>query len=267
MTFKENLLTKIRIDKLTQEVSRSLGTQAGPHKIDKDAMRKLLSLSPYGVERLRDLELYVRPLDGDHQEILVLDNELPLYTKTTVQDVTLRRSPELKEMISIRNIIKILNDSDIRLSKGQASVQHVSRLCLESLDLRYEKADVDQLVEEAKGAFLTGDADALLETLYLFVEMMGYRFVPAEFAVNDHAIFGPCHHGRETPPVFDYVILYNERANELKLINHRLQGGDPGAQELVLNVAQGTIAPDLEAVQVLGFLADEAMKKKGPTIH
>ena len=50
-------------------------------------------------------------------EVLVFDNELSLYGNTTLYGATLHRSPELKEMISIRNIIRILNDSDIPIYK------------------------------------------------------------------------------------------------------------------------------------------------------
>jgi len=113
MSFKENLKNKIRIERLTQRVSQSVGTSSASKKINKQEMRELLSLSPFVLEKSRDLELYVRKLDEKEREVLVLDNELPLYGRTSVDDVALRRSPELREMVSIRNIIKILNDSDI----------------------------------------------------------------------------------------------------------------------------------------------------------
>lgn len=267
MSFRQNLETKIQLDKLTATVSQSMGTQVGTRKVDKDAMRKLLALSPYTVEKRRDLELYLHLVDRDKGEILVLDNELPLYTDTTVDDVVLRRSPELKEMISIRNIIKILNDSDILLCKGQETVQHVYQRSLELLDLRYNKEDIDQLEAAAKQGFVAGDSDKVMEILHLFVEIMDYEFVPAEFAVNHYAIFGPCDRTQATSPVFAYLVMYNEKGNELKLINHRAEQGNPAAQELVYSVAEGTTAPDMESSQVLRFLAEEAMGRKAPTVH
>jgi len=267
MSFRENLQTKIRLDNLAAKISQSIGTQAGAHKLDKEAVTELLMLSPYAHEKRRDLELYYRPLETDIAEVLVLDNELPLYTNTTLEDVTLRRSPELKEMISIRNVIKILNDSDILLCKGQQSVQHVHDRAVERLDLRYEKADIDGLVDEAKDAFLSGDVDAVFQVLQLFIEILGYEFVPAEFSVNNCAIFGPCERAQGSAPVFRYVILYNEKSNELKWVNHRLETGNPTAQELIYDVAEGIIPPDVESVQVLHFLADEALTKKVPTLH
>jgi hypothetical protein len=81
-------------------------------------MRKLLALSPFVSAERRDLELYFRELEPEIGEIISLDNELSLYGNTTVGDVALRRSPVVKEMVNIKNIIKILNDKDIRICKG-----------------------------------------------------------------------------------------------------------------------------------------------------
>ena len=70
-------------------------------------MRSMLELSPYQYQKSRDLELYVQENDQEQKMIFVLDNELPIY-KTTIDDVTMRKSPLIKEMVKIRNIIKIL---------------------------------------------------------------------------------------------------------------------------------------------------------------
>jgi len=267
MSFRQNLEIKMKLDRLAATVSQSMGTQVGTRKVNKDAMRDLLALSPYTCETRRDLELYIRPLDQDQSEVLVLDNELPLYTHTTAEDVALRRSPELKEMISIRNIIKILNDSDILSCKGQEAVQHVYRRSLERLDLRYEKADIEKLEQEARQGFLGGDPDKVIEILSLFVEILNYEYAPAEFTVNDYLIFGPAEHPPGVPPVFRHLVMYNEKTNELKLISHRIEKGSSAAQELVHTVAEGTTPPDMESAQVLRFLTDETMKQKPPTVH
>ena len=75
-----------------------------------------------------DLDLFVDPEDAS---ILVLDNELPIY-KTTIEDVLIRKSPYTKEMLNIRNIIKILKDSDVKISRKEASVKRVQK---KSVDL------------------------------------------------------------------------------------------------------------------------------------
>ena len=106
MSFRENLLKKIQIDRLTRIVLQSIGTPESGLKIDKDAMRRLLAMSPYEYRKVRDLDLYIREADGGKNKILVLDNELPIYL-TTVDDVAMRKSPYIAEMVKIRNIIKI----------------------------------------------------------------------------------------------------------------------------------------------------------------
>ena len=47
MSYKENLLTKIKIDKLANTVIASIGPAESGRKVDKDAMRTLLEMSPY----------------------------------------------------------------------------------------------------------------------------------------------------------------------------------------------------------------------------
>ena len=124
MSFKENLLKKIRFDALAHKVISSWGPPGSGMRIDKDAMRELLDMSSYTHQRKRDLDLYVDEDGGEKKKILVLDNELPIYL-TTVEDVVLRKSPYIKEMVSIRNAIKILKDSDVKISIKDASVKAV----------------------------------------------------------------------------------------------------------------------------------------------
>ena len=63
-------------------------------------------------KKVRDLHLYVRPLEGEVMEkVLVFDNELPIY-HTTGADIALRKNPYWQGMFSIRNIRKIMNDSE-----------------------------------------------------------------------------------------------------------------------------------------------------------
>ena len=122
MSFRENLLKKIEIDKLTTTVLNSIGPSGGERKIDKEAMTQLLEMSPYRYQRERDLDLFVQEAESGRGKILVLDNELPIYT-TTIQDVAMRKSPYIKEMVSIRNAIKILKDSDVKISIKEASLR------------------------------------------------------------------------------------------------------------------------------------------------
>ena len=126
MGFKENLLEKIEIDTLAVKVAESVTPPAEGSKFDKSATRQLLEMDDFSHLELKDrgLELYILEKGAKKDKIIVLDNGLAIY-HTTVEDVALRKSPTVKEMISIRNAIKILSDKDVRLSKRENSVQTV----------------------------------------------------------------------------------------------------------------------------------------------
>jgi len=267
MSFKENLKNKIRIERLTQRVSQSVGTSSASKKINKQEMRELLSLSPFVLEKSRDLELYVRKLDEKEREVLVLDNELPLYGRTSVDDVALRRSPELREMVSIRNIIKILNDSDILVCKGRDALFYVRDRALESLDLRWDKKDIQEMADEGLRAFAQADADHVVAILELFVEILCYDPVPEEVMVNDYIMYGASYVDSAGGKRFGPVIMYNEKTNVLNLVKYETSVAGPGPMELIPAVALGELDPDEEGVAVFHFLIEAVLTKKLPTIH
>ena len=181
MSFKDNLKKKMLIDTLSRTVSQSIGSTERPWKVDKETMRRLLSLSPFVLEKRRNLELYFRQVEPGIGEILVLDNELPLYGKTTLDDVTLRKSPVLKEMISIRNVIKILHDSDVIMSKGRDALRYVHDRALDLLDLRFEEKDIEEMVNDGIDALARGDSEAVMETLDLFVELLTFSHLRSTY--------------------------------------------------------------------------------------
>ena len=117
MPFKENLKAKINLDRLLQKLVSTIREPPGRRWVDKVLTRKLLDRTDFKLEKVRDLELYVRSLEDEIKEVLVLDNELPIY-HSTVADVALRKSPYWQEIISIRNIRRIIYDKDVIKSKG-----------------------------------------------------------------------------------------------------------------------------------------------------
>jgi len=167
MAFRENLLQKIRIDQLAGRVLATIGALGSEVKLDKEAMRQLLSLSPYSPQRVRDLDLYVEETDAPVKKILVLDNELPIY-RTTVADVAMRKSPTVGEMAKIWNIIKILRDSDVKISRKADSLKAVQDESIARLDLSFNAEDINDIrrdgirifgdVRTAQG-FVTTDLD------------------------------------------------------------------------------------------------------------
>jgi hypothetical protein len=267
MSFIENLKQKILIDRLSRTVSQSVGAPGVSRKIDKETMRKLLSLSPFVPEKRRDLDLYFRELEPGVGEVLVLDNELPLYGNTTLDDVTLRKSPELKEMISIRNVIKILNDADILMHKGRDTLRYVQDRALELLDLRYQEGDIQEMADEGLEAFVRGDSEAVMEILDLFVEILGYLPMPAEALVNDYVMFGACRTDQDGKQTFGPVVMYNDRANVLRVIKAKVPMGDPVQSAVIPGVALGEMKPDEQDYGVFQFLKEEVLKKSQPTVH
>lgn len=165
MSFKENLLKKIEITQLARKVRATFGTPESGGKIDKDAMRSLLEMSPYQYYRERDLDLYIEPIDGAPDNILVLDNELPIY-RTTVEDVALRKSPYTREMLSIGNIIKILKDSDVKISRKEASLDIIQGRCIDLLDLDFNVSDIETIAKEGAQYLDNGYTDGILGKSY-----------------------------------------------------------------------------------------------------
>ena len=267
MSFIENLKQKVLIDRLSRTVSQSVGAPGVSRKIDKETMRRLLSLSPFVLEKRRDLDLYFRELEPGVGEVLVLDNELPLYGNTTLDDVTLRKSPELKEMISIRNVIKILNDADILMYKGREALRYVQDRTLELLDLRYQERDIQEMADKGLEAFVRGDSEGVMEILDLFVEILGYASVPAEVLVNDYVMFGACHKDEGGRQTFGPVVMYNDRRNIIRLIKAKVPMGDPVQRAVIPGVALGEMEPDEEDYGVFQFLKEEVLKKSQPTVH
>ena len=147
MGFKENLLKKVQIDALAKTVIDAYGPPDSGGRIDKDVMRQLLDLGGFQAIKERDLDLYILEGNKTKGKILVLDNDLAIY-HTSAADVGMRKSPVVKEMLTIRSIIKILNDKDVVVSKKDSSVRTVQNRCLDMLDLSFAASDIDALARE-----------------------------------------------------------------------------------------------------------------------
>jgi hypothetical protein len=91
-TFKENLQAKIKLGRLFQTLVSTTREPPGRRWLDQGLTKELLAMTDFEHKKVRDLHLYICPLEGEIMEVLVLDNELPIY-HTTVDDVTLRKSP------------------------------------------------------------------------------------------------------------------------------------------------------------------------------
>ena len=264
MPFKENLLKKIEVDALTQAVIKTIGPPGSGAKIDKTAMRKLLSMSPYTHQRERDLDLYIGPGEDGQDRIMVLDNELGLY-HTSVKDVGLRKSPTVKEMLSVRNVIKILNDKDAITSKGEATVRTIQESCLKGLDLTFQLSDLEDLAREGKASLESSYGEGVVESLNLFSELLDYRSPPKGFAQRHAYLRGSIQQPQNGALQYGPFFIYSRMHNILGLVDTPVSQSDKEKLAWVQQVCGGKAHAPLEGSAVFDYLKNSAVEKHRPT--
>jgi hypothetical protein len=262
MSFKENLLAKLKINRLADNVIASIGPAESASKVDKEAMRSLLEMSPYQHHKERDLDLYVEGGDQEQKKIFVLDNELPIY-RTTIEDVVVRKSPLIKEMVKIRNIIKILKDSDVKLSRKADSVKAIQSECIEQLDLSFDAADIEEIAGDGQTSLKRDYPDGVIECLELFAELLDYRPAPKAFRLGRHEIFGALTAKAGGEILYGPMIIYSLIHGSLKLIEDQISSLDNTRIELVQQIASGKQKAAIEGPDVFEYLKKTVLKKKG----
>jgi hypothetical protein len=186
MSLKQNLLKKRSIDRLAQTILGSLGTADSPGKVDRESVRELLGIAGYRLQKERDLDLYLPPLSSTQPDILVLDNDLAFY-RTTRDDIALRKSPTIKEMISIRNAIRILNDKDVVLTKKARSVDRLHQECLQTLDLTITQTGLEEISATGTESLAGQYREGVEEAMMLFADLLDYQVVPGSL-VPEHCL-------------------------------------------------------------------------------
>jgi hypothetical protein len=265
MSFKENLLKKIHIDKLVNHIISTIGPIDSNKKVDKQAMRNLIELGPYEMQKERDLELYIKQNGPEKNQILVLDNDLSIY-HTDIDDVALRKSPTIKEMISVRNIIKILNDSNVVKSKKEESVRIIQKECIQQLDLNYTESDIDQIKNDGKSALDWDDKDGVVEALELFAELLNLVPPPKKvFRLDNYVMFGKIDEDNKGEIFFGPIILYSLIKNELKLIDKKIGSYDKAGIEMLKEIATGNEKAGKEKFEVFEYLKTAVLQNKDIT--
>jgi len=253
MSFKDNLLKKIEIDQLAHRVIQSLKLPDSGGKFDKASMQKILAMGEYPTRQERDMDLYILENTAEKKKILVLDNGLAIY-HTTIKDVCMRKSPSVKEMISIRNTIKILNDKDVLLSKKEASVRTVQADVTKGLDLAYTEADIEQIEKEGQASLESRYADGVLEALSLFAELLDYREAPKAFQVTHHKILGSLQTKENNETVFGPIVTYSMAQNTLKLIDTPIGSFDKEKMAFFRQVIDDRADAAMEGLPVFKYL-------------
>ncbi len=261
MGFKENLLRKIKINGLAAKVRLSLKPSDPPRRIDRESMQAMLEMADYTYRRERDLDLYsMPPKDDGKQLIIVLDNELKLYN-TTIMDVALRKSPTVKEMVSIRNAIKILNDKDVVISSKTDTLQRVQQELLDALDLSFNEADIEGLVHDGQGCLKNNYTEGIVETLTLFSEILGFEKPPKAFRIRHQHIWASITPSSPGAVAAGPIVIFSLIHNQLKMILKPIHSNDKSAMQRFEQIAADQEKADLAQEEVFNELKKMAMQK------
>ena len=260
MSFKENLKAKIKLERLFQRLVSTMRETTGRRWLDKELTKKLLAMTDFEHKKVRDLHLYIRPLEGEIMEVAVLDNELPIY-HTTVDDVTLRKSPYWQQMFSIRNVRKIMNDHDVIASKGKESLKRLHAIALALLDLSYTRDDLALLLKDARRGLEQKSIAQTLESLDLFLELLGFQPLSLELPDPGFQSFARQRLNGGDVPTFEHLVLFNEENLSLGLKKGTFSPQSDSDLGWVIQYARGEKTADLQGIEVFEFLAELAVLK------
>jgi len=250
MSFKENLLQKLQIVEMSKKVEASMGPPGSGRRINRDLMRNLLVFGDFRYEKRRDLDLYFLDEAADGEEkILVLDNDLPIYT-THAEDVVLRKSPTVKEMISIKNAIKILSDSDVVVSKKEASLKTIRAMLIDRLDLAWKESDIDEIAKDGILSLERDYMEGVIEALFLFSDLLEYSLAPKAFTISNCIVIGTVMKKPAGEVLLGPVVIYSRMYNALKLVEGQTSNLDKSGIEFLHQVATGKEKASIEGLDV-----------------
>lgn len=258
MEFRENLLKRITINDLVKTVDATIGTAQSGAKVDKKSMKKLLDMSTFDFHKDRDMDLYTRSIDDKNQQIVVLDNELPLF-ETTFEDVLLRRNPTVKEMINIRNAIKILNDKDVVKFRRNQTLDFIQKDLLKDLDLTFSPKDIESMLKDSVKALSNEDTEAVIESICLFAEILGYVAAPPLFQIKQHKVWGKSIKDKSGKTLFGPMVIYGQDLNRLVLWSKSFESLDPGMVQTLFEERKVKISLEIEGAEVFKSLMDKAL--------
>jgi hypothetical protein len=260
MIFKENLKNKIKLDRLLQSLLSTIREVPENHWVDKELMLELLEMTDFESEKMRDLELYVRPLEGAIMEVLVLDNELPIY-HATVDDVAMRKSPRRGEMYKIGNIKKILFDRDVVESRGKESLKRIHAIGLSLLDLRYTGDDLAVLIEDAREGLEHKSITRIEESLDLFFELLDFQALSIEEPAMDLHLFAGRGPNGNLDKTYEHLILFDEDTLSMSLKKGIFSLQRDSDLDWVRRYSLGEKQADLQGIDVFEFLSELALER------
>lgn len=259
MGFQENLLKKIEINRLADRALRSVGPAESGRKVDKDAVRSLLEMAGYRQQRVRQMDFYLKQPPADPHTILVLDNDLTIY-RTSVEDVALRKNPFIKEMLSLRNIKRILSDKDVVVSRKEESIERLRAECLATLDLSYSESDIADMARSGFASMESTYPEGVIESLDMFAELLGYHPAPKIFQIRHHHIMGALDKRESGELIFGPIVIYSRIDNRIRLISDPVESYDQPSLEQFKRMAAGEAKAPVEGEAVFHFLKDAVLQ-------
>jgi hypothetical protein len=260
MSFKENLKAKIKLDRLLKKLVSTIREPPGRWWLDKVLAQDLLDMTDFEHKKVSNLHLYVRPLKDEIMEVVVFDNELPIY-HTTVADVALRKSPYWQEMFSIRNIKKIMNHHDVLVSEGKESLKRLHANALLKLDLTYTRDDLELLLDDARSGLERKSIKEIQESFALFFELLDFEPMSLGVPEQDLQAFArPKLNGGDVPS-FEHLLLFNEKDLSLGLKKGAFSPESDSDLAWVMQYVRGREPADLQGIDVFEFLGYLALEK------
>ena len=174
----------------------------------------------------------------------------------------MRKSPLIKEMVKIRNIIKILKDSDVKLSRKDESVKAIQKECIDRLNLSYNESDIDELVADGRASFERDYPDGVVECLELFAELLDYKPAPKAFQLSRHKIIGELKPKAGGEVWYGPMTIYSLIHGTLKVIEEQISSFDKTKIEFIQQVAAGKQKAAIEGPDVFEYLKNTVLKQK-----
>jgi len=261
-SFKQNLKKKIETDRLTRRVLASLVPSENGTHLDNQAMAALLESAGYKSRTERETRMWSRDFDADTPEIIVLDNELAFY-KTHVADVLLRKNPTLKEMVSIKNAIKILNDKDVVVSRKIETVMHIHAQCMQKLNLEFDRKDISEICQQGIAGLNSEQAGEVIEALELLAELLDLRTATGSFPMPGILIWGKRIADKNSKPIFgNPLIIFFRNESRLLLLHKAVSAPAAALVKEIENIASGQTEPDLEGNEVFDWLGRQVFDNR-----
>ena len=260
MSFRENLQAEIKIERHLQKLVSTIREPPGTCWLDKVLTRELLEMTDFEHKKVRGLQLYIRPLEGEIMEVLLLDNELPVY-HTTLADVALRKSPRWQEMFSIRNIKKILNHHDVSCDQGEGITKENPR----KRPLRSWISLIPGMTWRCcwrmrAGAWNENPSDRYRNPWnYLFTCWVSSPCFLTSLNGILQVFAGPGHKEGHVS-VFEHLILFDEETLSLGLKKGTFSPEKDMDLAWVMQYDRGERAADLKGIDVFKFLVELALK-------